>query len=52
MRSINKCLLGVLLCASVSASAKGQSNLPTMEEALAISQKSGRPILAMAGTKT
>lgn len=52
MRSINICLLGVLACVSVSASAVGQTNLPTVDEALAISQKTGRPILAMAGTKT
>jgi hypothetical protein len=37
---------------SIAAALQAQEGLPTLDEATAISQKTGRPILAMAGQKT
>lgn len=43
---------GLLVTLSSVAVAQAQEGLPTLDEALAISHKTGRPILAMAGQKT
>ena len=37
---------------SLLSSVAAQTGLPTMDEAIALSQTTGRPILAMAGQKT
>jgi len=44
--------MGMISTLCLIASAQAQEGLPSMEEAMAISQKTGRPILAMAGRKT
>ena len=39
-------------CVWMTSTVNAQTGLPTLEEALEISKKSGVPILAMAGRKT
>lgn len=48
IRSIGPILLGCLLATEVLAQVK----LPTLDEALELSSRTGRPIFAMAGQKT
>ena len=49
---IAACAGGLLTIVLNVVAAQAQEGLPTLDEALAISQKTGRPILAMAGRKT
>ena len=49
----SKATLASLICAILGgAVAHAQSQLPTVDQAIALSQKTGRPIFAMAGQKT
>lgn len=45
------CVVAVAVCL-FAGPLLGQEGLPTLDEATVISQKTGRPILAMAGQKT
>lgn len=46
------CVSTLLATCSIAAALPAQEGLPTLDEAMSISQKTGRPILAMAGQKT
>ena len=52
MRTACMLVISGIVCLGGAAAANAQTKLPTLEDARALSQQTGRPILAMAGRET